>query len=80
MGWVKTAQLGNGRESDLPAHRWPWQWTYAIILEERWHQVRELAVLDDDDLGVPKEYWHDTERVEQWVQEMKDKRKEKYNT
>lgn len=36
--------------------------------------------LDDDEIGVPREYWHDTERVEAWVEDMKEKRKEKYET
>lgn len=77
---MKTLQLANARTSDLPAHRIPWQWTYAVILEERWDRVRDLAQLDDDEIGVPKEYWHDTDRVEQWIEDQKEKRKAKYDS
>jgi hypothetical protein len=72
--------LGNASVSDLPAHRWPWQWTFAITLEERWDRIRELVQLDDDENGVPKEYWHDTDRVEKWVEDQKERRKAKYDT
>jgi hypothetical protein len=79
VGWVRTLQAGNARASKLPAHEWPWSWTYAVVLEERWRQIQELSVWDDDEVGVPKEYWHDQKRVDAWVADMKQKRKEKYN-
>jgi len=49
------------------------------VLEKRWDQIRELAAMDDDEIGVPPEYWHDTNRVETWIEEMRRKRKEKYS-
>ena len=76
-GWVKSAQWGGGTVSDLKVSRWPWQWTYAIVLERRWEQIQELAALDPEGDGVPKEYWHDQERVDRWVDDQEQKRKDK---
>ena len=76
MGWVKTVQFGNAEVSSLPADKWPWQWTYAIILEHKWEQIREVGAMYDDD-GVPTEYWHDSERVEAWIKHKKEEREDK---
>ena len=79
MGWILTAQRGNAQISSLPANKWPWQWTYAIVLQDRWRQVQDLAVLDQDEaqFGVPPEIWHDQLRVDNWIEEQKRKRQEK---
>ena len=49
------------------------------MLEDRWDQIRELGALDDSGVGVPREFWHDSQRVEDWIEEQRRKRDEKYN-
>lgn len=78
MGWVLTLR-GGAKFSDRPAHQIPWFWTYALVLEKRWEQIAELSAWDEEDIGVPKEYWHDAKRVQEWVDEQKRKRKDKMN-
>jgi hypothetical protein len=69
--------------SDLPAHQWPWRWTYALVLERRWEYIVEMSAAYGDDEGtgddkeIPPEIWHDRKRVDEWIERMKAKRKEK---
>ena len=74
-GWVRNVR--DGAVPSLPAHKWPWQWTYAIALEDRWKNIRELGGIygDDEEDEPPREWWHDAKRVEAWVDKMKAKRK-----
>ena len=72
--------MAGARASYLTADRWPWHWTYAIVLERRWEQIQELGAWDDDGNPPPKEFWHDHERIEQWVTDHKEARKRKYET
>lgn len=77
-GWTKTIQLS-------PPARWPWHWAYALFLEERWKQIQEISGIygdedaPGDDKEIPKEYWHDQRRVDEWIERRKEKRKEKMN-
>jgi hypothetical protein len=32
---------------------------------------------DGDDKEIPKAYWHDARRVDQWIERMKQKRKDR---
>lgn len=69
----------------LPGDRYPWQWTYAIFLEDRWKQITEISAVygdedgNGDDMEIPKTYWHDANRVDAWIERMKQRRKEKMN-
>lgn len=66
----------------MPAHRIPWTWTYVLFLERRWEQIQEISAMygDEDALGIdkemPKEFWHDSKRVDEWIERRKKKRKE----
>lgn len=70
---------------NLTASEWPWQWTYALFLEKRWEQVQEISSLyGDDELPdgndfkeIPKEYWHDRKRVDEWTEAAKQRKKDK---
>jgi hypothetical protein len=64
--------------SQIPAHRWPWHWTYAIVLEKKWEQIQELGSWDDNGEPPPKEWWHDHKYIEDWVEEKRNERKAKY--
>ena len=48
------------------------------MLEDRWNQIRELGALDESGVGVPREFWHDSGRVDKWIEEQKRLREEKY--
>jgi hypothetical protein len=81
-GW--NLAIKNGASvSYLPADRWPWHWTYALVLERRWEYIGEMSAAygDEDAAGddkeIPPEIWHDRKRVDEWIDRMKAKRKEK---
>src|SRR3990172_2172682 len=78
-GWVRNNQLASASLSSLLSHQWPWQWTYAVMLERRWEQMQELSTWDDDGNPPPKEWWHDTKRVDDWVDERREARRKKYD-
>lgn len=63
--------------SQLSAHRWPWSWTFAIALEKKWKNIRDIAGMygNDDEDEPPREWWHVNEKVEEWIDKMKAKRK-----
>lgn len=71
---------------EIPAHRYPWSWSYAIFLERRWEQVQEISSMYGDDKGtgddkeIPKEYWHDQKRVDEWIDRRKKRREEEQNS
>jgi hypothetical protein len=48
-----------------------------LYLEDRWKNILELSGLygDDDEPEPPREWWHDHKKVDEWVEEMKRKRK-----
>lgn len=78
-GWARSVQIS----PPLPGDRFPWYWTYAIFLEDRWKQIVEISSMygdeegDGDDVEIPKAYWHDARRVDAWIERMKQRRKEK---
>jgi hypothetical protein len=78
-GWAKTVQIS----PPLPGDRFPWQWTYALFLEERWRQIAEISGVygdpdgEGDDREVPKAYWHDKQRVDDWIARMKQRQKDR---
>lgn len=80
-GWNLAIRAG-AETSNLPAHKWPWQWTYALVLEKRWEYIAEIsAAYGDEEAGgdkveVPPEIWHDRKRVDEWIEERKKERKE----
>jgi len=49
------------------------------MLERRWEQMQELSTWDDDGNPPPKEWWHDTKRVDDWVDERREARRKKYD-
>ncbi len=69
--------------SNLPPQRWPWHWTFALVLERRWEYISEISgAYGDEEAGgdfaeVPPEIWHDKKRVDKWVEDMKERRKDK---
>ena len=54
-----------------------------LFLERRWKQIVEVSSIygDEDGIGdqreVPKEYWHDKKRVDEWIELAKERRKER---
>ena len=63
--------------SNLLAHKWPWFWTYCFALEKRWEQIAEVgSIYGDDGEPPPKEWWHDTDRVDEWIEQQKAKKEE----
>jgi len=43
--------------------------------------MQELGIYDDENGDPPpKEFWHDTKRVEAWIDDKKEQRRKKYDT
>lgn len=78
-GWVLATKTW-GQSNPIKI---PWHWTFALALERRWEYVSEVsAMYGDEEAGgdfekVPPEYWHDMKRVNEWVDKMKERKREK---
>ena len=59
--------------------KWPWFWTFVVTLEERWEKIYGLSIMSDDDEPPPREFWHDTKRLEAWIEQKRAERKAKYD-